>query len=154
MTRENTTTAVPDVLRQAGTLVQFVRLLDQQLRVSSVPHPLALAELSVLGQVDRGVDLPSQVARVLRKDRARITHLVDRLVSLGLLTRTVDANDRRCWRLQVTAQGAQALADGRARMRAVMETVLDGLDADERDGLLHGLSGVRRVLDAMPEGAS
>lgn len=140
----------PDPLRQAGTLVLLVRAMDQQLRAATSPDTLSLAELSVLGQVDRGVDLPSQVARALRMDPARVTHVVDRLVAHGSLTRAVDPEDRRRWRLRLTERGSQSLSDGRADMRAAMERLLDGLTPEEREGLEQGIAGVRRVLDALP----
>jgi DNA-binding MarR family transcriptional regulator len=148
MTPTDTSSPAADALRQAGTLVLLVRALDQQLRAGMEPDALSLAELGVLGQVVRGVDLPSQVARALRLDRARVTHLVDRLVECGALTRSLDAQDRRCWRLQITEQGAHLLAEGRATVKAAMEALLGGLAEEERAGLTLGLTGARRLLDA------
>jgi DNA-binding MarR family transcriptional regulator len=137
-----------DALRQAGTLVLLVRAVDQQLKLAMTPEVLSLAELGVLGQVARGVDLPSQVARALRLDRARVTHLVDRLVEREALTRSLDPNDRRCWRLGLTERGLQLLEEGRVKARAAMEGLLEGLTGEERAGLSLGLAGARRVLEA------
>ena len=109
-----------------------------------------IAELGVLAQIDRGVDLPSQVARALRLDPARVTHLTDRLVARGYIERTIDPQDRRCWRLHLTALGAQRLAEGRGDVSVAMETLLDGLSEEERAGLIRGLEGVRRVLGTLP----
>ncbi|HVA91197.1 MAG TPA: MarR family transcriptional regulator [Chloroflexota bacterium] len=143
---------VNDALRQVGTMLRLLRALDQELRLET-PATLSLAELSVLSQVNQGTGLPSQVARALRMDPARVTHLVDRLVTADALTRTPDPTDRRCWRLALTSAGAQHLVDGRARIRDVLERLLDGLTADERAGLSAGLLGVRRLLDAALSGA-
>ena len=136
-----------DSLRQVGTLLLLVRAVDQQMKLAMEPTTLSLAELGVLGQVARGVDLPSHVARALRLDRARVTHLVDRLVERDALTRSVDPEDRRCWRLGMTEQGITLLEEGRGTARAAMEGLLEGLSEDERTGLSRGLAGARRVLD-------
>jgi DNA-binding MarR family transcriptional regulator len=146
MTSQDSVSTIPDALREVGTLVLLVRAVDQRLRAGTGPDALTLAELGVLGQVARGLDSPSVVARTLRLDPARVTHLVDRLVEHGSVTRGIDPDDRRRWRLEPTTHGLEALADGRAAARTAMEALLDGLTAAERDGLALGLEGARRVL--------
>src|SRR5256885_1845042 len=136
----------PDALYYAGTLVRLVRALDQQLRAATGPDPLTTTELGGLGQIDHGGDLPSLLARALRLDPARVTHVADRLVARGYIVREVDPRDRRCWRLHLTALGRQRLEEGRADVRAAMEALLAGLSAEERAGLLRGLEGVRRLV--------
>jgi DNA-binding MarR family transcriptional regulator len=136
----------PDALYYAGTLVRLVRALDQQLRAATGPDSLTTTELGVLGQIDHGVDLPSLLARTLRLDPARVTHVADRLVARGYIVRAVDPRDRRCWRLRLTPLGQQRLEEGRADVRAAMEALLGGLTEEERTGLLRGLEGVRRLV--------
>ena len=146
MTSLPLTSTSPDALRLAGTLLLLVRALDQRLRLSG--ETLALTDISVLHQIDRGVDLPSLVARALRLDPARVTQITDRLAAKGYLERTADQVDRRCWRLHLTEAGAQRLDEGRAALRTAMGTLLDGLSEEEQAGLVGGLEGARRALDA------
>jgi DNA-binding MarR family transcriptional regulator len=146
MPRQGTSQPIPDALWQIGTLLRLLRALDQQLRATA-PEAASLAELSVLSRIAQGLDLPSQVARALRMDPARVSHLVDRLVSIGTLTRTLDPLDRRCWRLGLTESGTAYLEEGRASLRVALETLLVGLTEDERAAFSAGLAGVRRVLD-------
>jgi DNA-binding MarR family transcriptional regulator len=136
----------PDALRVAGGLLLLVRALEQQLRAGASPDALGLKDLGVLGQIERGVDQPSLLARTLRLDPARVTHVTDRLVTQGYVRRTIDEADRRRWRLYLTPQGEQRLHEGRAEVRAAMETLLCELDVEERVALSQGLEGVRRVL--------
>jgi DNA-binding MarR family transcriptional regulator len=144
-------TTTPDALRIAGTLLLLVRALEQQLRAAGGVNALTVTDLGVLGQIDRGVDLPSQVARAMRLDPARVTHVTDRLVAHGYVDRAIDPNDRRCWRLQLTHTGKQRLAEGRTDLMAGMERLLDGLSEAERVGLMEGLEGTRRGLAALPQ---
>ncbi|MDB5075591.1 MAG: transcriptional regulator, MarR family [Chloroflexi bacterium] len=135
-----------DALRLAGSLVQLVRALDQALRAGTGDDPLTLADLGVLGSVGRGIDTPTLIARALRLDPARITHVTDKLVSGAYLERTVDPEDRRRWRLRLTERGIVRLHTGRTDTEAAMERFLVGLSAEELTGLKLGLEGVRREL--------
>ncbi|MDT5011965.1 MAG: hypothetical protein QOH57_3582 [Mycobacterium sp.] len=75
--------------------------------------------------------------------------LVSKLVADGLITRAVDADDRRVGRLRLT-DSAQHVADAsRAAGRAALADVLDELDADQIGALSEGLSvmaGITRRL--------
>ncbi|MGH2409250.1 MAG: MarR family winged helix-turn-helix transcriptional regulator [Chloroflexota bacterium] len=137
--------SIPDALWQVGAMLRLLRAVDQQIRVAS-PAALSLAELSVLSQVRQGQTLPSQIARALAIDPARVTHLVSRLVAAGALTRTLDPSDRRCWRLGVTDTGTALIESGRGSMQAALEYLLACLTEEERTALSAGLAGVRRVL--------
>jgi len=89
------------------------------------------------------------VARALRLDPARVTHITDRLVAQGYIERTVDEADRRRWRLRLTASGRTRLKAGQNHVVASIDHLLAGLSDDERAGFLRGLEGVRRVLDVL-----
>lgn len=152
MQKGSSVSSGPDALRLAGTLIILVRALEQQVRVVSGADALTLTDIGVLGQIDRGVELPSQIARALRLDPARVTHVTDRLVAHGYIARAVDPTDRRCWRLQLTDMGRQRLADGRRDVAASMERLLEELSPTERDQLVEALEGVRRHLADLPHG--
>ena len=71
--------------------------------------------------------------------------LVSKLVSNGLLLRTVDATDRRVGRLRLVGPTQQIVDASRAARRALMSEVLGKLDDDQMDSLAKGLE----VLDTM-----
>ncbi|HEY8742893.1 MAG TPA: MarR family transcriptional regulator, partial [Chloroflexota bacterium] len=108
---------------------------------------LSIGDLGLLGQIDRGADCPSELARSLRMDPARVTHVTDRLVALGYVTRASDLVDRRRWRLSLTQSGAARLADCRAETVSAVEALIQGLSLEERDAVAIGVTGIRRVLD-------
>ncbi len=148
MTTEATVSTAPDPVREAGTLLLLVRVVDQHLRLATSPNVVSIAELSVLGSIERGVDSPSLVARTLKMDPARVTHVVDALVEDGALTREVDAADRRRCRLALTVQGMRKLSEGKDTLRTAMEAALSGLSAEERQAFSLGIAGLRRELQA------
>jgi len=71
--------------------------------------------------------------------------LVSKLVSRGLLTRSVGANDRRVGELALAGPTQQIVDASRAARRALLSDVLDELDDDQIESLAKGLE----VLDTM-----
>ena len=140
-----------DALGLAGGLLRFARILDQQVRTARPEDGLNLAELSVLGAVAAGHDTPSMIARAVHLDPARITHIGDRLVSLGYLRRELDQVDRRRWRMHLTDTGRRRADAGRSDVDTSMRRLLVGLTPDEVDGMLRALEGIRRVVAAQVE---
>jgi len=148
--RAGAVATVPDALRLSGTLLLLVRALDGRVRAIGQGDGLTVTDIGVLGRIGRGVALPSKIAREMRLDPARVTHLADRLVERGYVERAVDPDDRRCWRLNLTAPGRERLAAGRSDVTEAMEELLVGLDADARAGLFEAMEHVRGALDALP----
>jgi DNA-binding MarR family transcriptional regulator len=71
--------------------------------------------------------------------------LVSKLVSSGLLLRTVDATDRRVGQLRLAEPAQQVVNASRAARRALLSDVLGELDSDQIEALAKGLE----VLDTM-----
>ena len=84
------------------------------------------------------------VGRVLGIKRANMVSLINELVDAGLITREVDAADRRAFSLRITDAGRGALADSLARITAHEERMLAGFTADERALLLDLLGRIER----------
>ena len=77
--------------------------------------------------------------------------LVSRLSGDGLLVRTVDPDDRRVGRLQLT-EPAQRIADeSRAGRRAALRTGLARLDGDQIDRLSDGLAVLAELTRLLHE---
>jgi DNA-binding MarR family transcriptional regulator len=135
-----------DPLRAAGVLVRLTRMLDQHLRALEREDGLSLAEMGVLGEISRGTHLPSAIARAARLDPARVTRVVERLVTLGLVTREAGTRDRRQSLLALTPAGATRLEQGRTDLREAMAVLLDALTPQQRTALAVALDGVQAVL--------
>lgn len=131
----------------ASTTLQLGRTLDSFCR-QRANDGLGVVDLSVLRQLERGVELPSRVARALRLDPGRVTRIIDQLVSLQYVEREPDNEDRRRCKLHLTGIGQTRLNEGKRTLTAGMTEMLDGLSVDQREDLQRGLDAVRRVLDA------
>lgn len=71
--------------------------------------------------------------------------LVTKLVSGGLLLRTVDDTDRRVGQLRLAEPAQQIVDNSRAARRALLTDALDQLDDDQIEALTRGLE----VLETM-----
>jgi DNA-binding MarR family transcriptional regulator len=135
-----------DAVRIAGAIIGMGRALNVRLREMPEGTGLALAELNVLGGIEKGYDLSSTLARRLMLDAPRVSRIVDGFVASGYITRDPDMEDRRRTRLRLTPSGAEYLARGRAELALALEDLLGGLTEEERAGLETAVPGIRRVL--------
>ena len=77
--------------------------------------------------------------------------LVSKLASDGLISRAVDAGDRRVGRLRLTVSAQQVADMSRAAGRAALTEVLDELDDDQIDALTRGLSVMAEMTRKLHE---
>ena len=76
-----------------------------------------------------------------------MTRIVARLEEQGLVTREVDASDRRVARVRITPAGAALLARNRTRGNAFLAQRLAGFTDDERAALVAALPLLERILE-------
>lgn len=141
-----------DRVAAAVAITGFARALNVRLRETPEGTGLALAELNVLGGIERGDDLSSILVRKLLLDAPRVSRIVEGFVASGYVAREPDPDDRRRYRLRLTPAGTDLLARGRTRVAAAMDDLLAGLTEQERAGLERALPGMRRVLVGCPTG--
>nr|WP_246597962.1 MarR family transcriptional regulator [Nocardia tengchongensis] len=79
------------------------------------------------------------MANVLEIDRSEVVRLIDTLEKAGLVTRTRDPEDRRKYRLAITAAGERRRAETDAKIIAATDVLLARLTPEERE-TMHRLS--------------
>jgi DNA-binding MarR family transcriptional regulator len=77
--------------------------------------------------------------------------LVSKLVSRGLLTRSVGASDRRVGELALAGPTQQIVDASRAARRALLSGVLDELDDDQIESLAKGLEVLNTMTRLLQE---
>lgn len=94
----------------------------------------------------RGVDL----ARQLMTNPTRISRIVDRAESRGLVRRSADPRDRRAQILHLTPAGEEALLDYAPRMMQVLkQVVFEEFTAKELQSLVALLNRLRDAAEGM-----
>ena len=139
-----------------ATLEQILDLdsLVQQLLRNSWPEAwlqinLPLGSTRALLAIEgRNAYTPGRVAEVLGVSRTTVTGLLDRLESEALVTRAIDPQDRRCFRLQLTAKGHDLIAQIEGQRRAALQQALATLAAADVAALHTGLAALVTALQA------
>jgi DNA-binding MarR family transcriptional regulator len=102
---------------------------------------------SVIG--DRGEISSSEVARLTRLERDKITRIVDHLVANKLMRRVQKDSDKRRISLVLTAKGRRVHRDFEAARRAIETEFLGALDPWERETLYRLLDKLQNRAGVM-----
>jgi DNA-binding MarR family transcriptional regulator len=120
---------------------ETLHLLSEQ--AITLPQMVAMQHLHYSGEAS-----VSMLQETLRLSPSATSHLVDRLVERGFVTRSEDAEDRRQKRIQITRLG-QALIDRLARSRVQeLDDAVAALEPALRDQLFGVLE---QVVDRLKE---
>ncbi len=87
----------------------------------------------------------SEVGRRVAISRPQMTHLLDKLISLGLVERIPDANDRRVINVGLTTLGGKDLKQCRGLVRENIKRKLSLLEDDEIAKLSATLQALREL---------
>ena len=110
---------------------------------------ISRAQWSVLVRLDRSEGLKqSELAEMLDLQPISLTRLLDRLAENGLIERRDDPNDRRANRLYLTPAARPLLERLEGLGKAMMATVLEGLDTKANERLLGELVLIKDNLRA------
>ena len=110
---------------------------------------ISRAQWSVLVRLDRSEGLKqSELAEMLDLQPISLTRLLDRLAENGLIERRDDPNDRRANRLYLTPAARPLLERLEGLGKAMMATVLEGLDTKANERLLGELALIKDNLRA------
>jgi DNA-binding MarR family transcriptional regulator len=105
---------------------------------------------SVMG--DRAEISPSEVARLTKLERDKITRIVDQLVAHKLMRRNQRSPDKRRVSLTLTAKGKRVQREFEAMRRTIETEFLGALDAWEREALYRLLDKLQQRANVMFDG--
>jgi DNA-binding MarR family transcriptional regulator len=100
----------------------------------------------------RDARTPGKVAEALGVSRTTVTGLLDRLEGEGLLTRSVDPSDRRCFALHLTPKARDLVEQIEGRRRAHLEEALASMPEPDLQALSTGLAALVAQLQAQEPG--
>ena len=105
------------------------------------------AKWAVLARLERFEGLKqAELADMLDLQPISLTRLLDSLCDSGLIERRADPDDRRAKRLFLTEAARPLLRRLSELGEELMETALAGLDRDQQQTLLAGLSTIKENL--------
>ena len=130
-------------LRLHAAAIRLLRTLRREDDATGLSAP-RLSALSVI--VFAGPLSLSALAAAEQVRPPTMSRIVDHLVAAGLVTRAVDADDRRGVRIAATSKGRRLMEAGRSRRVAALTRRLVGLSEADR----HALDRAIPVLEKLP----
>jgi len=117
----------------AARLRRSVTRLNRRLRQNSLAD-VSPAQASMLATIEKLIKPTlGDLAKAEQIQPPSVTRLVQSLVDASLCTRTVDENDRRAQRVQLTAQGRKELQSIRRKKTVWLSSRLEALStADQK----------------------
>lgn len=131
-------------LLKASTLIeeQIRRRLREEYR-STLPR---FDVMSALARSKDGLKM-SQISELLRVSNGNVTGIVDRLTDEGLALRVAVPGDRRASLVRLTPKGRAAFAEQATAHEGWIDAMLDGLNADDVDGMIRRLDQLNETLE-------
>jgi DNA-binding MarR family transcriptional regulator len=90
-----------------------------------------------------------EIGERLRIARAQMTHLIDKLVSLGIVERQMDTADRRMTKIVLTGKGGAILEEHDSDIRNATKEILSCLTDEELEDLSDSLRKIRDILSKL-----
>ncbi|WP_405614794.1 MarR family transcriptional regulator [Streptomyces sp. NBC_01511] len=117
-------------------------------------HGIGKGDFDVLATLRRGgapyTLSPSALSAELMMSRAGMTKRLDRLEKAGLLTRALDADDRRSFRVSLTDEGRRVVDAALTDLVTAFSALVSHLTDAERDGLDRALLALARADKETP----
>jgi DNA-binding MarR family transcriptional regulator len=81
--------------------------------------------------------------------RAQMTHLIDRLVGLGMVERQLNTADRRMTNIMLTGKGTAVLEEHEIKIRNAIREALSCLAGEDLESLADSLRKLRDILSKL-----
>jgi DNA-binding MarR family transcriptional regulator len=137
---EELLTIPPLIFRSIRRNIVRTILADINLDIS----PIHIEIMKLL--VGTGTLTITEIGEKLQISRAQMTHLIDKLVALGLVKRQAGKADRRTINIVLTTKGKTTLEEQDNSMRSALKQTLTYLTAGELKGISASLTQLRDVF--------
>ena len=107
---------------------------------------LTRLHMAVMGELGQTSMTMSELAKTLMMTKPQLTHVVDLLVSLGIVERRQDENDRRVINLALTEKGRVLLEEGKKKIKENTKKRLSTLSSEELTQMAAALETLRNIV--------
>ena len=110
------------------------------------PDNLTRLHLAVMGELGQNNMTMSELANTLMMTKPQLTHLVDSLVSQGIVERRPDEKDRRVINLALTEKGRALLKEMKLKVKENTKKRLASLTTEELSQMSTALETLRNIV--------
>jgi DNA-binding MarR family transcriptional regulator len=130
-------------------LIATSRLLEQAGDVVLDEFGITMAMYELMMMVARGFNTTTELARQSRSTLANITHKTKSLEEAGYLRREISHQDRRIWKLSLTAEGRRLLDSVESYYEKAVNRLFSEFSEKELETTLDLLIRTRQHLELM-----
>lgn len=110
-------------------------------------YEIRLPHIEIMNVLNEGGTLHvAEIGEKLRVAKARMTHLIDKLVKLEMVERDIDAADRRTINITLTDKGRGILEKHERTINLAIGEYISGLEESEIETLSTSLRNLRDIL--------
>lgn len=99
-------------------------------------HNMDFGDFMVLSAIDRGANYPTELCSLISIPASGISRMLENLTKLEIVKRTLDTEDSRRVRIEITPKGYEALKAARETMLGMIEQGLATLPIDQVDSFI------------------
>ncbi|UCC15928.1 MAG: MarR family transcriptional regulator [Dehalococcoidales bacterium] len=121
---------------------KFVRAALTDIGADITPHHFEIIRLLMEG----GTMHVAEIGQRLEISRAQMTHLIEKLVELGIVERQPDNRDRRIINISLTQQGISLLEEHKHTVEGAVREILSFLSDEEVEALSESLRTLWSIL--------
>lgn len=137
----------PPWLRVESTLMATARLVREAFDARLKPLDLNLTQASLIAYVaEFGATTQTRLAEQMGTGRASMGSVIDGLERRGLVVRHPDPDDRRVWRVDITAEGRELAARVVSVDEVLRRELRRGIGREERQALSWVLTRLQQNL--------
>ncbi len=138
-------TEIEHILEDLFTVMPLLHRKLLRMDLGGVTGEYTRLHMGIMGRLHTGCITTSELAQAVKVPRPQISHLVDQLVSAGLIERRPNTKDRRVINLVLTEKGTAKLQDMKQRVNNRIKQELSVLTPDELKELAEALETLRRI---------
>lgn len=142
----------PSESELADAVARLRRAMRRAARSADPGNALSVAQLELLSAVAENPGArPSQIARYLHLAPNSVTTLVNGLATLGLVTRSSNADDRRTVQLTLTEPGRDAVGRWQTTNATILRTAYEDLHPGWQHLISAALPAVRELIGTIDQ---
>lgn len=109
---------------------------------------MTLRDYIMLSSIFRGIHYPTKLADTLNMPKDMVSRHVNTLLSNELIQRSIDPQDSRRTRLEISAKGLETRTQMRAAIQATIDPILEQLGTAASQQLIASLDGFAELVSA------
>jgi len=138
---------VDEIIEDLFQIIPLIR--KKYLRIESedtVSTGISHRSMAIMSMLEREGSLPvSEIGKRLLISKPQMTHLIDKLIHLGIVDRLPDTSDRRIINIGLTPNGKAKLARDKEIVRGSIRKKLSCLEDKELEELSSSMRKVRDI---------